>query len=75
MVLHPFLKESSNFSDNPSVLKLSNDDARMLDEELELHELMKALKGMKKNLAPGLDGLTVPFYLSRILATCRKVCL
>ncbi len=40
------------------------DDLKSLcDEELTITELNNALKSMKKNKAPGIDGLPVEFYL------------
>ena len=35
-----------------------------LDQEITKNELYAALKRMKQEAAPGLDGLTVPFYLA-----------
>ena len=35
-----------------------------LDQEITKNELYAALKRMKQEVAPGLDGLTVPLYLA-----------
>ena len=53
---------TSNFSDSPSSLHLTDDNVQLLSEPLTLEDLHNAVKDMKKMSAPGLDGLTVPFY-------------
>ena len=37
-------------------------DKNLLEEDFTLEELFKAFKGMKKDKAPGMDGLSVAFY-------------
>lgn len=45
--------------DNPN--KLNRDEAEKLEGEISYFELAKALKSMKNNNTPGLDGFTVEF--------------
>ena len=47
--------------DNPN--KLNRDKAEKLGGEISYFELAKALKSMKNNKTPGLDGFTVEFFL------------
>ena len=54
----------SNFSDIPMDKRLSEEDRAVLDRDVEISELELALRAMKKEAAPGYDGLTVPFYLT-----------
>ena len=42
--------------------KLSNEDAEKLECEIKLKELLDALKSMKNEKSPGLDGFTVGFF-------------
>ena len=42
--------------------KLSNEDAEKLEGEIKLKELSDALKNMKNEKSPGLDGFTVEFF-------------
>ena len=42
---------------------LSPGDSRIMAEEISAQEIYSALKAMKPSSAPGLDGLTVKFYL------------
>ena len=44
--------------------RLQQDEVEAMDAEITLDELFKTLKGMKKDKAPGMDGLTVEFYQS-----------
>ena len=46
--------------DNPN--KLNRDEAEKLEGEISYFELAKALKSMKNNKTPGLDGFTVEFF-------------
>ena len=43
--------------------KLSDQEAENLEGEITLTELTKALKNMKNDMSPGLDGFTVVFFL------------
>ena len=42
--------------------KLSNEDAEKLEGEIQLNELFFALKNMKNEKSPGLDGFSVEFF-------------
>ena len=42
--------------------KLSNEDAEKIEGEIKLNELLDALKNMKNENSPGLDGFTVEFF-------------
>ena len=42
--------------------KLSNEDAEKIEGEIKLKELSDALKNMKNEKSPSLDGLTVEFF-------------
>ena len=42
--------------------KLSNEDAEKLEGEIKLKELSDALKILKNEKSPGLDGFTVEFF-------------
>ena len=42
--------------------KLSNEDVEKLECEIKLKELLDALKSMKNEKSPGLDGFTVGFF-------------
>ena len=48
--------------DRDSPHLLNELDKNLLEEDFTLEELFKALKGMKKDKAPGMDGLSVAFY-------------
>ena len=53
------------FIPDQSSPRLLNDlDRNLLSENIDIDEMYKALQGMRKNKAPGLDGLTVQFYLA-----------
>ena len=43
-------------------LKIDKENQEKLDEPITVEELYEALKGMKKEKSPGLDGLPVEFY-------------
>ena len=42
--------------------KLSNEGAEKLESEIKLKQLSDALKNMKNENSPGLDGFTVEFF-------------
>ena len=48
---------------NQTNKKLDAIQQRTLDEDLSIEELHKATMSMKRNKTPGLDGLTLEFYL------------
>ena len=54
----------SIFSCIPSEVQLSHKDRLELEKDIELDELKTALENMKKAAAPGMDGLTVLFYIT-----------
>ena len=51
---------SDTLGDNET--KLSDQEAENLEDEITLIELTKALKNMKNDKSPGLDGFTVDFF-------------
>lgn len=59
---------------------LTDDEANICEGKFDLNELSEALKHMKPNKSPGLDGLTAEFYkhfwplLGRILLRCLNDC-
>ena len=70
-ICHKFYTDLNNKPEKPhstpyafipdqSSPRLLND----LAENIDIDEMYKALQGMRKNKAPGLDGLTVQFYLT-----------
>ena len=44
-------------------MKLSNDESELLEGEITHRELSEALKNMKNETSPGLDGFTLDFFL------------
>ena len=51
------------FPEMDEVPVISEDDFFVLSDPISLEELYASLKSMKKTSAPGIDGLTVKFYL------------
>ena len=52
----------SNFSDVPDTKMLDEQGIELMSTKITMDELGSAVESMKKLSAPGLDGLTVPFY-------------
>ncbi|CAC5423464.1 unnamed protein product [Mytilus coruscus] len=44
-------------------VKIDDEDVEMCDDEINIEEIEKSLKGMKKGKTPGPDGITAEFYL------------
>ncbi|CAC5382434.1 unnamed protein product [Mytilus coruscus] len=44
-------------------VKIDDEDVEMCDNEINIEEIEKSLKGMKKGKTPGPDGITAEFYL------------
>ena len=55
-------EDCESFLNEVSVPKLSYEDARICEGDLNELELLKALKSMQNNKSPGNDGLTKEFY-------------
>ena len=62
----------SNFSDIPDTKVLDEQGVELMSTRITMEELGSAVESMKKLSAPGLDGLTVPFYQT-FLANSREV--
>ena len=52
----------NSFSNNPKILKLSDNDIQICDGKLTVDECYKSLQLFESNKSPGDDGLTVKFY-------------
>ena len=61
---HPSKDDLFDFFRNLNLPTLSVEDAAQLDEPISLTELHEALKNMKKQRSPGIDGLPAELYLA-----------
>ena len=60
---------------NTDNIRLSEEQKDRMEGEITIKEATTALKNMKKNVSPGLDGLTTEFYIcfwSRLKETIVK---
>ena len=56
-------EDGDAFSNNPDLIRLSENDQRILEQPLTEKECLEVLKQCGKNKSPGSDGLSVEFYL------------